>query len=337
MCIEKKHFADHLPVFQQPQEGISNLINTICFHLNLSLPFYRKVIQKEHPDIIHAHFGFDGYRMFGVANETNTPLVVSFHGSDVSKLPTEFDWKRRYKKLAANAQAFTAISELMKSELIELGFPSEQITVIRTGVDVHKFAFKEKFEPDKNIMMAGRMVEKKGFKYALQAIHILKNNGRPVNIDFYGDGPLRGDLEEQAANLDIENQVQFHRYVPKKRIRRELQKHSVMLAPSITASNGDKEGLPVTILEAMASGVPVIASDHSAIPEAIHHRETGLLIPEGKSEAIATALAQLLDREIAVNEIRENARKLIEKKHAIKHVVEATEELYTKTIANYEK
>jgi glycosyltransferase involved in cell wall biosynthesis len=337
MCIEKKHFTDHLPVFQQPQQGVLKFINTLCFHLNLSLPFYRKVIEKEQPDIIHAHFGFDGFRMYRVARKTHTPLVVSFHGSDVSKLPTEFDWKRRYKKLAASAQAFTAISELMKSELVELGFPKEQITVIRTGVDVNKFNYKENFDPNKRIMMAGRMVEKKGFKYALKTIQLLNNKGRTINIDLYGDGPLRADLEELISDLGIGDQVRFHGYVSNKRIRNELQNHSVMLAPSVTASDNDKEGLPVTILEAMASGVPVVASDHSAIPEAIHHQKTGLLVPERKPEAIASALLKFLEQKIEVDEIRKNARELIEKKHAISHIVDATENLYTKTIDNYEK
>ncbi len=71
MCINEDHFTDHLPVFEQPKSGFRGLKNTICFHLNWSLPFYRKVIETEKPDIIHAHFGFDGYRMYWIAKQTN--------------------------------------------------------------------------------------------------------------------------------------------------------------------------------------------------------------------------------------------------------------------------
>lgn len=335
MCVEKKHFADHLPVFEQPQYGIPKLINTLCFHLNLSLPFYKKVIEIEQPDIIHAHFGFDGWRMYKVAEESNTPLLVSFHGSDVSRLPTEFDWKRRYKNLAAKAQGFTAISYLMKKQLINLGFPKEKIEVIRTGVNIEDFSYTKSFDPTKRIMMAGRMVEKKGFEYALKAIKFLKKKNTLVQIDLFGDGPLKQKLEKMTKEFGIEDQVRFFGYVSNDRIKKELQKHSIFLAPSVTASDKDKEGLPVTILEAMASGVPVIASDHSAIPEAVNDEKTGLLVPERDFKAIAYSILKLLEQKIAVDKIRRNARELIEEQHSVNRVVQNTENLYTKIISTY--
>lgn len=332
MCINKDHFADHLPVFKQPDSGFSGFLNTLCFHLNLSLPFYRKVVETEQPDLIHAHFGFDGYRMYGIAQQSNTPLVVSFYGSDVSRLPTEFDWKRRYKKLAANAQAFTAASQLMKSQLIDLGFPEEKIQVIRFGVDVEKFNYQKDFSPDNRVIMVGRMVEKKGFKYALKAIYILKSNGRMIYIDLFGDGPLRKELEKLTKRLGIEDRVSFHGYVSNEKIRCELQNHGILLAPSVTASDDDKEGLPNTILESMASGVPVIASDHAAIPEAVFHQKTGLLVPEKDPKAIAEALEQLLDHQPDINKMRKKARNLIEEQYSVKHLVDTTENLYSQIL-----
>lgn len=335
MCVNERDFADHLPMYRQPQSGLSALANTICFHLNLSLPFYKKVIQDQRPDIIHAHFGYDGFRMYRVARRTNTPLVVSFYGSDVSRLPTEFDWKRRYRKLAVSAQGFTAASNLMKSQLVDLGFPEEKIKVIRFGIDIEKFNFQESFSPDKPLMMVGRMVEKKGFKYALHAVNILKNTGRSINIDLYGDGPLREQLEELANKLGIDDQVNFQGYVSIGEIRSELQNHSILLAPSITASDDDEEGLPNTILEGMASGIPVIASNHSAIPEAVIEGETGFLIDEGEPKAIADAIQKVLDQNIDIQTIRGNARNFIEDKHSVEQLVQNTEDLYTKVISDY--
>lgn len=336
MCIEKKHYTDHLPVFQQPQNGLPKLINMTCFHLNLSLPFYEDVIREQSPDIIHAHFGYDGFRMYRVARKTDTPLVVSFYGSDVSRLPTEFGWKRRYRKLARNAQKFVAASNLMKSQLIDLGFPKEDIEVIRFGIDTDKFCFNNGYKAEDRLMMVGRMVEKKGFKYALQAVHLLKKKeGKAVNLDLYGDGPLRENLVQQAQELDIADQIQFHGYVSNSRVRSELQKHSILLAPSVTASDDDKEGLPNTILEAMASGIPVIGSDHAAIPEAIHHEKTGFLVPEKTPEAVASWVSEILDRNSDIDEIRHNARSLIEEQYSIKRLVKDTEELYTQIIDNY--
>lgn len=338
MCIRKRKFTDHLPVFQQPQSGLFNFINTICFHLNLSLPFYEDVIHDQSPDIIHAHFGYDGWRMYQVAKKTNTPLVVSFYGSDVSRLPKEFDWKRRYRNLARNAQKFIAASNYMKSQLIDLGFPEEDIEVIRFGIDLDKFPFKKRFNPSHRLMMVGRMVEKKGFRYALQALKMLtEQHNRNIYIDFYGNGPLKKDLQKEAEDLGIHQYVQFMGYVSNSEVRNELQKHSILLAPSVTAEDGDKEGLPNTILEAMASGVPVIATDHAAIPEAVQRNKTGLLVPERDPEAIASALVTLLDEEIDADQIRRNARNLIEEKYSVERLVNTTERLYSQIIKRHEK
>ncbi len=335
MCIHKKHFADHLPVFKQPSSGLSGIINTVFFHLNLSLPFYYHVVKNQSPDIIHAHFGYDGFRMYRVAQRTNTPLVVSFYGSDVSRLPTEFGWTRRYRKLARNAQKFVAASQLMKDQLIELGFPEKDIEIIRFGIDLDEFTYKETFNPDARLMMVGRMVEKKGFKYALEAVKILKTKGKTVNIDLYGDGPLRKKCEALARDLNINHQVKFYGYVSNNEVREALQNHSILLAPSITASDGDKEGLPNTILEAMASGVPVVASDHAAIPEAVYHLETGLLVPEKQPRKIASSLVKLLDRQIDIESIRKNARTLIEEQFSVEQLVKNTESLYTQIIKSH--
>lgn len=307
-------------------------MNSACFHLNLSLPFYETVFKEVQPDIIHAHFGFDGYRVCKIASKTKTPLVVSFYGSDVSRLPSEFDWKRRYQKLADNARAFIAASDLMKNQLIDLGFPKEKIQIVRFGLGLNKFDYKTDYKPHNRLMMVGRMVEKKGFKYALKAINILKKQGKPVVLDLYGDGPLRSDLEKLTLNLEIQDQVHFHGYVSNQRVRTELKKHSILLAPSVTASDGDKEGLPNTILEAMASGIPVIASKHAAIPEAVIHQETGLLVPERQPNPIASAIDLILNEKLNQNAIRLNARELIEKYYSVQQMVDSTENIYMQTI-----
>src|SRR5699024_5899197 len=137
----------------------------LCFHLNLMLPFYRHTIASVKPDIIHAHFGYDGFRMVKPSKQSEIPLVVSFYGSDVTRLPSEFGWKQRYRKLAAHASQFIAISDLMKQKLIELGFPEQKIRIVRFGLDLSKFPYNTSHHLELPLMMAGRMVEKKGFVY----------------------------------------------------------------------------------------------------------------------------------------------------------------------------
>ena len=202
MCMHQKASAHDFPIFEAPQTGINRLINRASFHLNWCLPFYTATIQKYQPDVIHAHFGFDGYRMMKPAQKAGVPLVVSFYGSDVSRLPTEFDWPRRYRKLAKRGRAFIAATQLMKKQLIDLGFPEQKITVIRFGLDLESFQPRKSYALNKPLMAVGRMVEKKGFEYALDAIRLLNKQGHAFVLDVYGDGILKPQLERRAGQVE---------------------------------------------------------------------------------------------------------------------------------------
>lgn len=134
----------------------------------ISLPFYDKTIQNLQPDLIHAHFGYDAYKLISLAQKHEIPLVVSFYGSDVSRLPSEFGWKRRYRILASNGSHFIAATDYMKSQLTDLGFPETKISVVRFGLNLKKFEYRENSLNPKKMMMVGRMVEKKDINTLLR-------------------------------------------------------------------------------------------------------------------------------------------------------------------------
>lgn len=337
MSINKRMFIENLPVYHKPKTGFSGILNTIYFHLNGCLPFYNKTIYKVKPDIIHAHFGFDGYRMIKPALRNSIPFITSFYGSDVSRLPDEFDWPRRYRKLASTCDAFVAASQLMKAQLIDLGFPEQKIYIIPYGLDLEKFEYKPTRSPNAPFMMIGRMVEKKGFEYALKAVKILADQGIDIQLDIYGDGILYKNLVDLTREWNIENNVSFLGYAPVEKLIKEHYKHRILIAPSVTAKDGDEEGLPNTILEAMACGTPVIATDHAAINEVIIHKKTGLLVPERDGEAIAEAIQMYLDNRVNTATISKNARTIIENSFEIGCVVSKIEELYKKVINKYAK
>jgi glycosyltransferase involved in cell wall biosynthesis len=336
MCIHEKNYTQGLKVYQKPQAGIPYLVNTLCFHLNWCLPFYKETLKKIEPAIIHAHFGFDGYRMMKPAQRCSIPLVVSFYGSDVSRLPNEFDWKRRYRNLAQHGNAFIAATDHMKLRLIDLGFPKSKITVIPFGLELEKFPFKTTQSDPKKIMMVGRMVEKKGFRYAIEAIKKLKKKELRYTLDLYGDGELRRSLENQVDALGIRKWVHFHGQVPIESVLEAHLHHDILLAPSLTANDGDQEGLPNTILEAMASGTFVITTNHAAIGEVIKNGENGLIIEEGDADALANTIAFTESADCNMDEMRKNARQTIEKKFKIEDVVTQIEALYKKVIKNYD-
>ena len=332
LCFTKKSFSDHLDVYEVPKTGISAFINRLVFHLNLSLPYYKKKIQEVRPDIIHAHFGYDGYKLLAISQKLKIPMVVSFYGSDVSRLPAEFGWKSRYRRMAAANVFFIAASSLMKQQLMDLGFPEKRIEVIRFGFDTRQIPFHDQHQPGKPVMMVGRLVEKKGFRYALEAIQLLKARGITAEANIFGDGPLLQELRELSVKLDIANQIHFKGFLPVEAILNELPRHSLLLAPSVRAGDGDMEGLPNTILEAMASGTPVVTTRHAAIPEAVIHKKTGVLADEGNPAQLADIMERFYAGQYDTGTIRAHARTMIEEEYDIQQSVSQTEALYHKMI-----
>ena len=331
-CYRKKELAGSIPVFESPKKGFESIKNSAAFHANLPLPFYRKIVSEQKPNIIHAHFGYDAYKMVKIARAENIPLVTSFYGSDVSRLPSELFWEKRYNKLAESGAYFIAASDFMKHQLTELGFPQEKIGTVRFGLHPEEFSFESKKPNQNNIMMVGRLVEKKGFEYAIRAVAQLKNHGFEPDVNIYGDGPLMNGLKQLASDLNLDDQIHFHGFLPNNKISLAHQKHSIILAPSVTASDGDMEGLPNTILEAMASGTVVVATKHAAIPEAIHHKETGFLAKESDINELSGILIQIFQGRFDLEQIRKKARITIEQQYTIKKMVSDTEQIYDRFV-----
>ena len=332
LCYRPRSFTEGIPVFTPPDRGLTKWINFAAFHLNLPLPYYYKTIQQIRPDVIHAHFGFDAVKLMKISHLLDVPLVVSFYGSDVSRLPSEFGWKRRYRKLARHGTCFIAASQIMKDSLISLGFPEEKIHIVRFGVDMDVASFRGKYLHTPSIMMVGRMVEKKGFKYAIQALSELLTRGIHANLNLYGNGPLMESLRKLTVTLNLENQVQFHGYQPIENILDAHDNHSMLLAPSVTAQDGDMEGLPNTILEAMARGTPVVATRHAAIPEVIEHKKTGFLVEERDFITLADILEGIMKGEYDLETIRTNARQVVEAQYCVNRMVDEIEQIYDRVI-----
>jgi glycosyltransferase involved in cell wall biosynthesis len=251
------------------------------------------------PRLVHAHFGRGGALALPIARALRIPLVVTFHGADATK---ETHYRRRLvphlygRRLAAlqrEAALFVCVSEFVRDRLLARGFPAEKLEVIHQGVDSAAAAAPDDTGApgDPAIVFVGRFVEKKGIAHLIEAMRLLAGRGSPAQLVLIGDGPLAGALREAARGLD---RVSFPGWLPNAEVRRRMRGAAAVCVPSITARDGDSEGLPSVILEAMAEGAPVVASDHAGIAEAVAHNRTGLLVPPGDPRALAVALDSLI-------------------------------------------
>lgn len=252
------------------------------------------------PRLVHAHFGRGGALALPLARELDVPLVVHYHGGDATKdkhyrrglVPTVY--QRRLAAVQREAALIICVSAFIRDQLLARGFPPEKLLVHRYGVehdDADEIAAPAAGEPP-YLLFAGRFVEKKGIPTLIEAMRRLAGEGRAVRLVLVGDGPSAGALKQAAAGL---TSVSFAGWLPNAELRRRMRGALAVCVPSVEAAGGDAEGLPNVVLEAMASGAPVIATHHAGIGEAVIDGRTGLLVPPGDAAALTAALRRLLD------------------------------------------
>jgi len=328
----KSAYTEGLNVYEMPSGGIRGLYNTFQLKINSSPAFLYDVFKKEKPDIVHGHFGLDSYRLIPVVSKFNVPFIVNFYGHDVVRLPNEFGWTARYNRLKRYLDYAIAGSDDMKQNLQKLGFDSSKIETIKLAVNIDNIRFEQRKQAAPKIMMVGRLVEKKGFTYALRAVSLLKNRLPEIEVNIFGDGELMESLQQEAADLSIQKNINFKGLTGNAGIIEQLYEHDILIVPSVQAKDGDREGIPQTTVEGMATGIPAIASSHAGLPELVKNEETGLLVPERNPEAIRDAILKLVEHPELVEKISLKGRKEVEKEHNIKTQVQKTENLYKKLI-----
>ncbi|MBN1972656.1 MAG: glycosyltransferase [Sedimentisphaerales bacterium] len=251
-------------------------------------------------DITHAQFG-------DVAVDPNLvrlkktgvlsgPLVVFFRGHDAYiYLRT---WPKYYDDLFQNADKFLTVSEAIKQLLLEHGAPEDKVSVHHSGICLDEFPFSTRELPltgPVRLLCAARFVEYKGINYLLDAVSRLHRSGFNIQLDVIGDGPLKHNYQEQIESLGIDRIVQLHGSLIRSNVLQFLQKAHILIHPSIRAANNEEEGIPNILKEAMASGLPVIATKTGGIPEIVEDGVTGFLVPQKDVEALVEKIIYLIE------------------------------------------
>jgi len=289
------------------------------------------------PVLVHAHFGVEAVYGMELAERIGVPLVTTFHGFDATLRPSRLltarkpSWVQYWLKrgeLKRRGALFVAVSEFIRTRLLELGFPAERTRVHYIGVDTAAFEPSADDPAEPTVLHVARLVEKKGTAYLLDAFARIAAAHPRARLVVIGDGPLRAALERRAAALGIGARVRWLGAAPHAEVRARLRRASVLCLPSCTAADGDAEGLGLVLLEAAASGVPVVGTRHGGIPEAVVDGETGYLVRERDSAALADALDALLGSPSLRHRLGAEARRVAQRRFDLHTQTRALERLY---------
>jgi colanic acid/amylovoran biosynthesis glycosyltransferase len=260
-----------------------------------------RTIEELHPALIHAHFGPDGTHILPIAQKLQVPLVVTFHGYDVTMSDRTLAeeslmlrlYVRRRDMLAQSGAAFLCVSDFIRRKLIDKGFPEERTHVHYLGVDSKFFTSDASVSREKLVVFVGRLVENKGCAFLLRAMSAIRDRHPDAGLVIIGDGPLRGELEYAAREMRLGN-VQFLGTQSQEAVRRWLNRARVFCVPSIEVATGASEGFGLVFAEAQSMGVPVVSFKTGGIPEAVADGRTGLLVSPGDWRGLAEQIDFLL-------------------------------------------
>lgn len=285
------------------------------------IPIYNKFIEyiKEQVvsngiSLLHAEFGDDALFFLPVKRLTGLPLVVSFRGQDIYKMKEER--KGLYKPLFDETEVFLVRCNSMKMDLANMGCPENKIVVHHSSIDIKKIdkivedSNLEKSKEIKKILFSGRFIEKKGPIDALKIFAELKKNKKELSLIMVGDGPLKKEVVSFINKNNLKD-VTLKPFLDYDNFISEIVSSDMFLLPCKEASDGNKEGIPVVLMEAMAAGVPVVSSFHSGISDLIKDGESGMLAREGDINGFVKKISSLIEDTSLRQRLSEEAKKSV--------------------------
>lgn len=304
---------------------------------SLRLLFEAAMLGRGDFDIVHCQFATLALPVLQhrAAGTLRGKVVVHIRGYDVTE---ELNARSAhgYRRIFREADLFIANSRHFRDVAVAAGCPPQRLHVVPSGIELDAFPFRPPTPPASGpvrIVGVGRLVEKKGFVHAVRALARLRAAGRDVTLDLVGDGPLQGALAAEAERLAVADRVRLHGRLAADGVAAVLQTAHVFVAPSVTAADGNQDAATNTVKEAMATGVPVVATRHGGLPELVVDGETGVLVPEGDAEQLAAALARLIDAPATWAGLAAAARRRVEDEAANVVVTRQILDLYAGLLA----
>jgi glycosyltransferase involved in cell wall biosynthesis len=276
-----------------------------------------RIVREQRIRHLHAHFGTIATTVSRLA-AAMAGISYSFtaHAKDIFHESVE---EEDFRSKLEDAAAVVTISDYNLGHLAA-EYPSVKDRLVRidNGLDLEQFNYRDPADRQPLVLGVGRFVEKKGFEYLVEACVDLSARQPGVRCEIIGAGELEGALKSQIESLGVSGSVRLLGPQPQDEVRRKLREASVLAAPCVLASDGDRDGLPTILLEAMAVGTPVVSTDVTGIPEILEDGVTGLAVPQRDASALAAACRRLLQDPGLRKELSVRARALVEERFDIR-------------------
>jgi colanic acid/amylovoran biosynthesis glycosyltransferase len=260
---------------------------------NAELSALFAVLSETQARLLHIYFGQIAVHLLPLIRAWKNPTIVSFHGADVMVDMNKPAYREATLQMLEAVKLALVRSESLRRALVSLGCAPEKIEVQHTGIPREEFSFRDRNFPkdgEWRFVQAGRLIEKKGLPVTLRAFAIFLQQYPNATLTIAGEGPLLDELQRLARELNVAEHVSFTDFVWQEQLRNIYYRSHIFLHPSQTGHDGNQEGIPNSMLEAMATGLPVFATNHGGIPEAIQDGVGGVLVPERDHDALARAL-----------------------------------------------
>jgi len=292
---------------------------------------FTRTLERANARLLHIFFGHIAVHLLPFIRAWPKPTVVSFHGADVLVDMDKPAYRKATKEMLDAVKRVLVRSESLRRAVVDLGCDENKIEIVRTGIPLDEFPFRERNFPQNGewrFVQACRLIEKKGLPVTLRAFARFLTRYPNATLAIAGDGPLLAELQELARELKIDHRISLTGFISQEKLREIFYASHIFLHPSETGRDGNQEGVPNSMLEAMASGLPVFATRHGGIPEAIENGVSGVLVRERDHEALTSALLEASQDRHLLSRIARHGAEVVAEKFDQRVQVQKLDELY---------
>ena len=285
-------------------------------------------IAQQSPKLIHAHFFNDGFDAVKIGQRLDLPVITTLHGHDITKHENAQVGNSVNRRFFQRVERVIAVSDFIARQALARGCPESKLLQHYIGIDLERFRQARQETDHPSLLFVGRLVEKKGCTYLLQAMARLKTSYPELTLTIFGDGDLEAALRQEAAERQLN--VTFAGTASADEIRAQLARCWAFVAPSVTAQNGDAEGLGMVFLEAQALQTPVVSFRSGGLVEAVEEGVSALLCEEKNVAGLADNIATLLENQDLRHKMGKAGRARVEQRFDLRKQCAKLESIYAK-------